>query len=46
MLRKLILIKKESDIFEFLFLGDGATIFVITLLNILVLRGNIPVSVL
>ena len=34
--RNLILIKKESDIFGFSFLGDGATIFKIPLLNILV----------
>ena len=34
--RNLSLIKKESDIFGFLFLGDGATIFIIPLLNILV----------
>ena len=40
------LIKKESDIFGFLFLGDGATISRVPLLNILVSRTNLPVSVL
>ena len=35
----LSLIKKGSDIFGFLFLGDGATIYIIPLLNILVLGG-------
>ena len=34
--RNLSLIKKESDIFGLLFLGDGATIYRVTLLNILV----------
>ena len=34
--RNLILIEKESDIFGLLFLGDGATISRISLLNILV----------
>ena len=34
--RNLSLIKKESDIFGFLFLGDGATISRVPLLNILV----------
>ena len=43
--RNLRLIKKESDIFEFLFLGDGATISKIPLLNILVSVKNIPVAV-
>ena len=42
----LILIEKESDIFGFLFLGDGATISRVPLLNILVSRKNIPVAVL
>ena len=32
----LSLIKKESDIFGLLFIGDGATIYIIPLLNILV----------
>ena len=44
--RKLILIKKESDIFGLFFLVDGATISRIPLLNILVSGGDIPVSVL
>ena len=34
--RSLILIKKESDIFGLLFLGDSANISRITLLNVLV----------
>ena len=34
--RNLNLIEKESDIFGFLFLGDGATFSIIPLLNILV----------
>ena len=34
--RNLSLIKKESDIFGLLFLGDGTTIFRIPLLNIFV----------
>ena len=38
--RKLSLIKKESDIFGLLFLGDGATISRIPLLNILVSELN------
>ena len=41
----LSLIKKESDIYELLFLGDGATISRIPLLNILVSEKN-PVAVL
>ena len=44
--RNLSLIKKESDIFGFLFLGDGATISRVPLLNILVLGKNLPVAVL
>ena len=44
--RNLSLIKKESGIFGFLFLGDGATIYRIPLLNILVSGENIPVAVL
>ena len=44
--RNLILIKKESDIFGFLFLGDGATIPIIPLLNILVSGKNLLVSAL
>ena len=43
--RNLSLIKKESDIFGFLFIGDGATISIIPLLNILVSGGVIPISV-
>ena len=42
----LSLIKKESDIFELLFLGDGATIYRITLLNILVSGNNLQVAAL
>ena len=42
----LILIKEESDIFGFLFLGDGATISKISLLKILVSGKNVPVAVL
>ena len=37
-------ILKESDIFLLVFLGDGATISRIPLLNILVSRKNIPVQ--
>ena len=44
--RNLILIKKESDIFGLLFIGDGATIYRIPLLNILVSGKNLPVAVL
>ena len=44
--RKLSLIKKESDIFGLLFLGDGATISRIPILNILVSWGKFPVAVL
>ena len=44
--RKLSLIKKESDIFGFLFLVDGAPISIILLLNILVSGGDLPVVVL
>ena len=36
--RNLSLIEKESDIFGLLFIGDGATIYRIPLLNILVSR--------
>ena len=46
MKRNLILIKKESDIYGLLFLGNGATISIITLLNILVSGNNLPVAVL
>ena len=42
----LSLTKKEYEIFGLLFLGDGATISRIPLLNILVSVKNIPVSVL
>ena len=44
--RNLSLIKKESDIFGLLFLGDGATISRVPLLNILVSGKNLPVAVL
>ena len=44
--RNLSLIKKESDIFGFLFLGDGATISRVSLLKILVSGKNVPVAVL
>ena len=44
--RNLSLIKKDSDIFGFLFLGDGATISRIRLLNILVSVKNLPVAIL
>ena len=40
------MIKKESEIFGLLFLGDGATISRCTLLNILAFMKNIPVDVL
>ena len=46
MKRKLSLIKKESEIFGLLFLGNGATISRIPLLNILVSGKNLPVAVL
>ena len=42
----LVMIKKEADIFGFLFLGDGATISRCPLLNILASAKNIPVAVL
>ena len=42
----LSLIKKESDNFELLFLGDGATISRVPLLNILVSGNNLSVAVL
>ena len=44
--RNLSLTRKESDIFELLFLGDGDTIYIIPILNILVSGKNLPVSVL
>ena len=40
------MIKKEAEIFGFLFLGDGATISRFPLLNILASTKNIPVAVL
>ena len=40
------MIKKESDIFGFLILGDGATISINPPVNILVSGKNIPVAVL
>ena len=39
-------IKKETDIFGMLFLGDGATTSRCTLLNMLSLGENIPVDIL
>ena len=44
--RNLSLIKKESDMFGLLFLGDSSTISRSPLLKILVSGGNLPVSVL
>ena len=44
--RNLSLVEKESEIFGLLFLGDGATISRVPLLNILVSGKNIPVAVL
>ena len=44
--RNLSLIKKESDIFGSLFLGDGAKISRVPLLKILVSGKKIPVSIL
>ena len=38
--------KKESEIFGFLFLGDGATIYRVPLLNILVSAKDLPVAIL
>ena len=46
MKRNLAIIKKEAEIFELLFLGDGATISRCPLLNILSSAKNIPVAVL
>ena len=46
MKRNLTMIKKEAEIFGLLFLGDGATISICPLLNILTSAKNIPVSVL
>ena len=43
--RNLRLIKKESEIFGLLFLGDGATISRVPLLNILVSGKNLPLAV-
>ena len=40
------MIKKESDIYGFLFLGDGATISRYPLLNIMASAKKIPVTVL
>ena len=42
----LAMIKKEAEIFELLFLGDGATISRFPLLNILTSAKNIPVDAL
>ena len=44
--RNLSFIKKEYDTFGLLFLGDGANISRIPLLNILVSGGNLQVAVL
>ena len=44
--RNFSLIEKESDIFGLLFLGDGDTISIVPLLNILVSGKNLPVAVL
>ena len=44
--RNLSLIKNESQNFEYLFLGDGATISRIPLLNILISGNTLPVAVL
>ena len=44
--RNLSLIEKESEIFGLLFLGDGATISRVPLLNILVSGGKLTVEVL
>ena len=44
--RNLSLIKKESDVLGLFFLGDGYTISIIPLLNILVSGKNLPVAVL
>ena len=44
--RNLSLIEKESEIFGLLFLGDGATISRVPLLNILVSGKNLSVAVL
>ena len=44
--RNLSLIKKDSDIFGLLFIGDGATISRIRLLNILVSVKNLPAAIL
>ena len=46
MKRNLEMIKKEAEIFGFLFLGDGATISRCPLLNILASAKNIQVAVL
>ena len=44
--RNLSLIEEESEIFGLLFLGYGATISRVPLLNILVSGNNLPVAVL
>ena len=44
--RKFSLIKRKSDIFGLLFLGDGATISITPLFKILVSGKNLPVAVL
>ena len=40
------MIKKQAEIFGLLFLGDGATISINPLLNILASAKNIPVAIL
>ena len=44
--RNLSLIEKESEIFGLLFIGNGATISRVPLLNILVSGKNLPMAVL
>ena len=44
--KNLSLIEKESEIFGLLFIGDGATISRVPLLNILVSGKKLPVAVL
>ena len=46
MKKNLEIIKKEAKIFWLLFLGDGATISICPLLNILASMQEVPVAVL
>ena len=46
MKRNLAMTKKEAEIFGLLFLGDGATISICPLLNIMASGKNTPVAVL